>query len=51
MENPEQSVSVHDKYQFEVKFTYPVDTRQREMEYHVESFMFKIGRASCRERV
>ncbi len=40
MENPEQSVSVHDKYQFEVKFTYPVDPRQKEMEYHVECCMF-----------
>lgn len=40
MESFSESVELHDKYQFEVKFTYPLDKTRPLTEYHVESFMF-----------
>jgi hypothetical protein len=36
----DESVKIHDKYQFEVKFTYPFDTKTPSTEYHVETYMF-----------
>ena len=40
MESFSESVQLHDKYQFEVKFTYPLDRRRESTEYHVETYMF-----------
>ncbi len=40
MEIPEKSVQMHDKYQVEVKFTYPVDTSHEMLDYKVETYMF-----------
>ncbi|OGV47918.1 MAG: hypothetical protein A2017_02405 [Lentisphaerae bacterium GWF2_44_16] len=40
MENVEESLELHDKYQFEVKFTYPLDKTVPYTEYNVETFMF-----------
>ncbi len=40
MESFSESVQLHDKYQFEVKFTYPLDRARESTEYHVETFMF-----------
>jgi hypothetical protein len=40
MENFSESVELHDKYQFEVKFTYPVDSVSEKLEYNVETFFF-----------
>lgn len=40
MESFSESVQIHDKYQFEVKFTYPLDRRRESTEYHVETYMF-----------
>lgn len=36
----EESVNIHDKYQFEVKFTYPLDRNKPFTSYHVETYMF-----------
>jgi len=36
----EESVGIHDKYQFEVKFTYPLDREKPFTSYHVETYMF-----------
>jgi len=36
----EDSVGIHDKYQFEVKFTYPLDRARPFNSYHVETYMF-----------
>ena len=35
-----ESVQLHDKYQFELKFNYPLDRRSESAEYHVDTFMF-----------
>ena len=40
MEHLSESVQLHDKYQFELKFSYPLDRRSASTEYHVETFMF-----------
>jgi len=40
MDSLSESVQLHDKYQFELKFTYPLDRARESTEYHVETYMF-----------
>lgn len=40
MENFSESVQLHDKYQFELKFSYPLDRSRKTTEYHVETYIF-----------
>jgi len=36
----EENISIHDKYQFELKYAYPLDLARPQAEYAVESFLF-----------
>ncbi|MFA7229692.1 MAG: hypothetical protein WC071_00325 [Victivallaceae bacterium] len=36
----EETIRIHDKYQFEIKYTYPLDREQPVTEYTVETFIF-----------
>ncbi len=40
MRNFTESLKLHDKYQIEMKFTYPLDRSKRINEYHVDTFFF-----------
>jgi hypothetical protein len=36
----EDSVMIHDKFQFQVKLTYDVNEKKKDTEYHVDTFIF-----------
>lgn len=38
--NLTESLKIHDKYQFEIKFAYPLDTTRERNEYYLETFIF-----------
>ena len=40
MQEVYETVKIHDKYQFEAKFTYPLDRRRDTNEYQVDTYMF-----------
>lgn len=35
-----ENIKIHDKYQIELKFTYPVDPAKKVNEYHVDTYIF-----------
>ena len=40
MNGAHEQVKIHDKYQFEMKFTYPIDLNEKQISYRVETYMF-----------
>ena len=40
MQEVYETVKIHDKYQFEAKFTYPLDRRRDTNEYQVDTYVF-----------
>lgn len=38
--NLHEQISIHDKFQFELKYTYPFDRTSKELEYLVETYIF-----------
>ena len=40
MDMAAENIKIHDKYQMELKFTYPVDTSKKVNEYHVDTYIF-----------
>ena len=40
MSGAQEQIKIHDKYQFEMKFTYPIDLNDKRISYQVETYMF-----------
>ena len=40
MSNVQEKIKIHDRYQFEIKYTYPLNQELPETDYLVETFMF-----------
>lgn len=40
MQEVYETVKIHDKYQYEAKFTYPLDRRRDTNEYQVDTYVF-----------
>jgi len=43
MNNLSEKFKLHDKYQLEMKFTYPLDRNRKENTYHVDTYVFFPG--------
>ena len=40
MNNVQEKIEIHDRYQFEIKYTYPLNQELPETDYLVETFIF-----------
>ena len=40
MNNVQEKIKIHDRYQFEIKYTYPLNKELPETDYLVETFIF-----------